>query len=56
MNQNLKCSNCAKKADSLKSILKNKVNSLTGNWNGFLKKQIIIRDDGLVGKMITITT
>jgi hypothetical protein len=37
--------------------LKKKVNSLTGNWKWISKEaNWVIRDDGLVGKMITITT
>jgi hypothetical protein len=59
MNQKSEIAQIAsKKADSLKSIFrKNKVNSLTGNWKWISKEaNWVIRDDGLVGKMITITT
>lgn len=44
------------KADSLKSILrKNKINKLIGNWKWIPKDgNWALRDDGLVGKMITI--
>jgi hypothetical protein len=47
-----------KKADSIKTILrKDKINSLIGNWKWISKDaNWAIRDDGLVGKMITITT
>lgn len=47
-----------KKSDSLKSILrKHKTNSLLGTWKWISKEaNWAIRDDGLVGKMITITT
>ena len=47
-----------KKADSIKTILrKDKINSLTGNWKWISKGgNWAIRDDGLVGKMITINT
>jgi hypothetical protein len=47
-----------KKADSLKSIFrKNKVNSLIGNWKWISKDgNWAIREDGLVGKMITFNT
>jgi hypothetical protein len=39
--QNQKLPNCQKKADSIKTILrKDKINSLIGNGNGFLKTQI----------------
>lgn len=59
MNQKSEIAQIAlKKADSLKSIFrKNKVNSLIGNWKWISKEaHWAIRDDGLVGKMITITT
>jgi hypothetical protein len=36
-------------------LRKDKINSLIGIGNGFQDVQVI-RDDGLVGKMITITT
>jgi hypothetical protein len=47
-----------KKADSIKTILrKDKINSLIGNWKWISKDaNWEIRDNGLVGKMITITT
>lgn len=47
-----------KKADSIKTILrKDKINSLIGKWKWISKDpNWIIRDDGLVGKMITINT
>lgn len=47
-----------KKADSLKSIFrKDKIISLIGNWKWISKDaNWAIRDDGLVAKMITITT
>jgi hypothetical protein len=47
-----------KKADSLKSIFrKNKVNSLIRNWKWISKDgNWAIREDGLVGKMITFNT
>lgn len=47
-----------KKADSLKSIFrKNKVNRLIGNWKWISKDgNWAIREDGLVGKMITFNT
>jgi hypothetical protein len=46
------------KADSLKSVFRNsKVNSLKGNWKWIYKDaNWAIREDGLVGKMITINT
>ena len=45
-----------KKADSLKSILRqNKINKLIGRWKWISKEgNWALRDDGLVGKMITI--
>lgn len=47
-----------KKSDSLKSILrKNKINSLIGEWKWIYKDgNWAIREDGLGGKMIKITT
>ncbi|EIA09346.1 hypothetical protein HJ01_01252 [Flavobacterium frigoris PS1] len=59
MNQKSEIAQIAlKKADSLKSIFrKNKVKSLIGNWKWISKDpDWVIRDDGLVGKMITINT
>jgi hypothetical protein len=44
------------KSDSIKSIIrKNKINQLIGNWKWIPQDaNWVIRDDGLVGKMITI--